>query len=101
MSETNTRYREDIFAWSKEQAEALRSAGRDGSNQRLDRENLAEEIESVGISQLSQLRAKLAESSNTCSNFNICLRLLPGAVGPNQFTMRGTKFSLYARTARA
>jgi hypothetical protein len=59
MSETKTLYRDDVFAWSKEQAEALRSAARGGSNQQLDWENLAEEIESVGISQLHQLRSQI------------------------------------------
>jgi len=36
---------------SKQQAEALRAAARGGSNQQLDWENLAEEIESLGKSQ--------------------------------------------------
>jgi hypothetical protein len=59
MSDIKTLYREDVFAWSKEQAEALRSAARGGSNQKLDWENLAEEIESVGISQLHQLKSHI------------------------------------------
>jgi len=48
MSDVKTLYKEDFVAWSKEQAEALRSAARDGSNQKLDWENLAEEIEKLG-----------------------------------------------------
>src|ERR1700693_1915523 len=54
MSDAKTLYDEDFFAWSKQQAEALRAAVRGGeSNQQLDWENLAEEIEGLGISQRS------------------------------------------------
>jgi hypothetical protein len=59
MSDTNTLYDEDFFAWSKQQAEALRSAARGVTNQLLDWENLAEEIESLGISQRSALRSQI------------------------------------------
>jgi hypothetical protein len=59
MSEAKTVYKEDFVAWSKEQAEALRSAARGGSNQKLDWENLAEEIESLGISQLRELKSQV------------------------------------------
>jgi hypothetical protein len=59
MSGAKTLYREDVLAWSKEQAEALRSASRGGSNQDLDWENLAEEIESVGISERRELRSQI------------------------------------------
>jgi hypothetical protein len=59
MSEAKTLYDEDFLAWSRQQAEALRSAARGGSNQPLDWENLAEEIESVGISQRSALSSQV------------------------------------------
>jgi hypothetical protein len=52
-------YHQDFVAWSKEQAEALRASARDGSNQLLDWENLAEEIESLGISQRAALRIQI------------------------------------------
>jgi hypothetical protein len=42
-------YDTDFLAWSKEQAEALRAAMRNGSNQRRDLRNLAAEIEDLGI----------------------------------------------------
>lgn len=51
MPDVKTLYDEDFVAWSKQQAEALRSAARGRSNQQLDWENLAEEIESLGNSQ--------------------------------------------------
>ena len=59
MSDTKTLYDTDFLAWSKEQAEALRSAAHSGSNQKLDWENLAEEIESLGISQRSALSSQI------------------------------------------
>jgi Domain of unknown function DUF29 len=45
-----THYDEDFVAWSQQQAEALRAAARGGSNQVIDWQNLAEEIEGLGKS---------------------------------------------------
>jgi len=59
MSDVKTLYDEDFVAWSKEQAEALRAEGRAGSNQKLDWENLAEEVESLGKSQLHELKSQV------------------------------------------
>ena len=50
-------YETDILAWTEEQAAALRQAK--GANLPLDWENLAEEIESLGISQRTALRSQL------------------------------------------
>ena len=52
-------YDKDFVAWSQQQAEALRVAARSGSNQLLDWQNLAEEIEGLGISQRSALRSQI------------------------------------------
>jgi hypothetical protein len=59
MPDTKTLYDEDFLAWTKDQAEALRSAERGGSNQRLDWGNLAEEIESLGTSQKAALSSQM------------------------------------------
>jgi Domain of unknown function DUF29 len=59
MSDLKSLYDSDFLAWSKDQAEALRSVARGGSNKPLDWENLAEEIESLGISQKSALRSQM------------------------------------------
>jgi hypothetical protein len=59
MTDLKSLYERDFAAWSKHQAEALRAAGRGGSNQPLDWENLAEEIEDLGISQRSALRSQI------------------------------------------
>ena len=60
MSETARKvqlhsYTEDFFAWSEEQAELLKARSRTG----LDWDNLAEEIESLGKSQRSEIRNRL------------------------------------------
>jgi hypothetical protein len=60
MPDVKTLYDEDFVAWSEQQAEALRAAARTGSNQQLDWENLAEEIESLGRSQRRELRSRLS-----------------------------------------
>jgi hypothetical protein len=60
MAEVKTLYNEDFFAWSQQQAEALRSTARGRSNQPLDWENLAEEIEDLGKSDRRELRSRLA-----------------------------------------
>jgi len=51
MSDPKQLYKQDFALWSKQQAEALRAVARGGSNQQLDWENLAEEIEDLGVSQ--------------------------------------------------
>ena len=50
-------YDDDFFLWTQEQAAALRRAKE--SNLRLDWENLAEEIESLGKSDRRQLRSQI------------------------------------------
>jgi len=60
VSGVKTLYDEDFFAWSQQQAEALRAAARGGSNQPLDWENLAGEIEDLGKSDRRELRSRLA-----------------------------------------
>ncbi|HZT87284.1 MAG TPA: DUF29 domain-containing protein [Stellaceae bacterium] len=52
-------YDEDFVAWSKQQAEALRAGGRAGSNQTLDWENLAEEVEGLGKSERRELKSQI------------------------------------------
>jgi hypothetical protein len=53
MSDVKALYEEDFFAWTRHQAKALREAARSRTNQPLDWENLAEEIESLGASERS------------------------------------------------
>jgi hypothetical protein len=43
-------YDQDLVLWSQEQAQAIREEGQRGSNARIDWENVAEEIESLGKS---------------------------------------------------
>jgi hypothetical protein len=60
MTDPKQLYKEDFALWSQQQAEALRAAGRGGSNQQLDWENLAEEIADLGVSQRSYVRSHIA-----------------------------------------
>jgi hypothetical protein len=59
-SDSKTLYDEDFVIRSREQAAALRTAGRGATNQPLDWENLAEEIESLGKSDRRELASRLA-----------------------------------------
>jgi hypothetical protein len=59
MTDEQTLYDKDFVAWTKQQAEALRAAARDGTNQPLDWENLAEEIESLGKSDRRELHSQI------------------------------------------
>lgn len=59
MSEAKSLHDKDFVAWSKGQADALRAAVRGGSNQKLDWENLAEEVEGLGISERRELHSQI------------------------------------------
>lgn len=59
MPDVKTLYDEDFAAWSKEQAEVLRAAARSGSNLPLDWENLAEEVEGLGIPERRALHSQV------------------------------------------
>ena len=51
VTDVKALYDQDLVAWSHQQAAALRAAARTGSDQLVDWENLAEEIEDLGRSQ--------------------------------------------------
>jgi predicted RNA-binding protein len=59
MADVRTLYDDDFVAWTEQQAEALRSASRGSTNQPVDWENLAEEIESLGKSDRRELRSQI------------------------------------------
>ena len=60
MTDPKTLYETDAVAWSEHQAAALRAAAHGGSNQPLDWENLAEEIEDLAKSLRRRLRSQIA-----------------------------------------
>ena len=60
MTDLKTLYETDTVAWSEQQAAALRAAARGGSNQPLDWEHLAEEIEDLAKSLRRRLRSQIA-----------------------------------------
>ena|ERR1700733_9920107 len=59
MTDSKTLYEEDTVAWAENQAAALRDIARGGSNQQLDWENLAEEIEDLAKSERRSLRSHI------------------------------------------
>ncbi len=82
-------YESDLYEWTKEQADALR---RRASNA-LDWDNLAGEIESLGISNLDQIEARLE---------NLILHLLKWKYQPEWQcgSWRGSIFEARRRIAR-
>ena len=52
-------YRSDYYAWSRQQADELRRLRIERSNTRLDFDNLAEEVESLGRSDLRRVKSQL------------------------------------------
>ena len=59
MDDARSLYDEDFIAWSRQQATALRAAARSGSNLPLDWENLAEEVDSLGLSERRVLHSQI------------------------------------------
>jgi hypothetical protein len=59
MIDLKALYEADTVAWAENQATALRAAARGGSNQELDWENLAEEIEDLAKSERRSLRSHI------------------------------------------
>lgn len=55
----NVLYEQDFVLWTQEQALALRAAAASGANFPVDWENVAEEIESLGRQQRSELHKRL------------------------------------------
>ena len=52
-------YEQDLFLWTREQAQALRAAARSGTNLPIDWENVAEEIESLGRSDRNEISSRV------------------------------------------
>ncbi|MBP2298438.1 DUF29 domain-containing protein [Azospirillum picis] len=59
MDRSSAAYDEDFYAWTQAQAQELRRAGAERNNAPVDWENVAEEIESVGRSQKSEIDNRL------------------------------------------
>jgi hypothetical protein len=60
MPPDDTRYETDFYEWSQEQANRLREAASLRLNAKIDWENVAEEVESLGRSDFRGLRSHIA-----------------------------------------
>jgi hypothetical protein len=64
-------YKEDYYAWTKQQAAELRRLAAARIESPLDLENLAEEVESLGQSDLNTVRSQVRRTSSTSSSSSI------------------------------
>jgi hypothetical protein len=55
-------YETDFYAWTRQQADALRALASERSNLPLDLEHLAEEVEDMGLSEFRRLRSLLEQA---------------------------------------
>ena len=101
MTALKTLYEEDTVAWAEQQAAALRAAARGGSNQALDWENLAEEIESLGAAQRSALGSHVMRIIQHLVSSNILPQESRATTGGAQFGSPGCRRSGASRTVRA
>lgn len=60
MDRAGAAYDEDFYAWTQSQAAELRRAGAERDNTPIDWANVAEEIESMGRSQKSEIDSRLS-----------------------------------------
>ncbi|SMH59093.1 DUF29 domain-containing protein [Azospirillum agricola] len=60
MDRASAAYDEDFYAWTQSQAAELRRAGAERNNAPVDWANVAEEIESMGRSQKSEIDSRLS-----------------------------------------
>src|ERR1700693_2511794 len=70
-------YDQDFVLWTKQQATALRRSK--GSNLPLDWENLAEEVESLGISQRTRLNSQIRRILHHLFKLEVSPRAAPRA----------------------
>ena len=84
-----TLYDDDILLWSEQQAEVIRALGRSRRDlpNELDIENVAEEIESVGRSELAAVESQLQ---------NILVHLMKIAVAPDADPVRRWRMKIAA-----
>ena len=66
-----TLYDRDFFAWTQDQAAALRRAQRDRIDAPVDWEHLADELEQLGGSIKDSIQCELATVIDTCSSLSI------------------------------
>jgi len=81
-------YEKDFVRWAEQQAQAIRGAGAAGTNLPIDWENVAEEIDSLGRSQRTELRSRIR---------NIILHLMKLEASPAIGPRRGWEEAVLAQ----
>lgn len=74
-SRTSAAYDEDFYAWTQSQAAEIRRAGAERNNAPIDWQNVAEEIESMGRSQRSEIWSRLIVLQNHLLKWLYCPEL--------------------------
>jgi hypothetical protein len=81
------RYDEDFFAWTQEQAAALRRAGASRVNADVDWENVAEEVEDMGKAEKRQIQSRLGVLAVHLLKWIYCPDLLDRCARPWRLTI--------------
>ena len=76
MTRSSAAYDEDFYAWTQAQARAIRRAGAERNNAPIDWENVAEEIESMGRSEWSEIDSRLTVLVTRLLKWICCPELL-------------------------
>jgi hypothetical protein len=74
-------YKDDFYAWTRDQAAALRRLGEQRWNGPLDLLHLAEEVEDLAASSAGQSKASSSASSSISSSSSTRRAASPGASG--------------------
>ncbi|HEY0836922.1 MAG TPA: DUF29 domain-containing protein [Azospirillum sp.] len=97
MSRTNAAYDEDFYAWTQAQAAEIRRAGAARDNAPIDWENVAEEIESMGRSEWSEIDSRLTVLIVHLLKWLYCRELLDHCARPWRLTINEQRKMLKKR----
>lgn len=87
-------YEGDFYAWTQQQAAALRAEAASGSNAPIDWENVAEEIESMGRSQKNEISSRLRRISEHLLKWLYCPELRENCEDDWRTTIRTQRYDL-------
>ncbi|WP_029008166.1 DUF29 domain-containing protein [Azospirillum halopraeferens] len=97
MSRSGVAYEDDFYAWTRDQAARIRRAGAERNNAPIDWENVAEEIESRGRSEWSEVDSRLSVLVVHLLKLLYCPELHDRCLRPWRLTVREQRRRLYKR----